>query len=162
MTQSIFFAIHMKLPDENQLMDLLKRPKYDGRGNQLHRGTVSQYAPFRKKCLTDVSLLMRSYFIRHKLDFPRIKLGQRCRFRFDWYEPDKRRDPDNVASAGRKIILDAMRATGMLPNDGVATYVEEEWSIMDSFHYAHGDTGVHVIVDIFEAGERAEKPQVAP
>lgn len=37
---------------------------------------------------------------------------------FVWYEPNKRRDPDNISSFGRKIILDALVAAGVLQNDG--------------------------------------------
>ena len=35
---------------------------------------------------------------------------------FHWYEPNKRRDKDNIASA-KKFILDALVKTGILPND---------------------------------------------
>lgn len=34
-----------------------------------------------------------------------------------WIEPDYRRDPDNIASGGFKIILDALVKKGILPND---------------------------------------------
>jgi len=33
-----------------------------------------------------------------------------------WYEPDRRRDPDNIM-AGQKFILDGLVAAGVLPND---------------------------------------------
>lgn len=33
-----------------------------------------------------------------------------------WYEPDRRRDPDNIM-AGQKFILDGMVAAGTIPND---------------------------------------------
>lgn len=38
-------------------------------------------------------------------------------YRFTWYAKDKRRDPDNIASA-QKFILDAMVAGGIIENDG--------------------------------------------
>lgn len=37
---------------------------------------------------------------------------------FRWLEPDKRRDPDNVAAGGRKLILDGLVAAGVLQGDG--------------------------------------------
>lgn len=37
---------------------------------------------------------------------------------FHWYERDKRRDPDNVAAGGRKLILDGLVAAGVLRDDG--------------------------------------------
>ncbi len=37
--------------------------------------------------------------------------------RFGWYEPDKRRDKDNIAFA-KKFVLDALQAVGTLAGDG--------------------------------------------
>ena len=37
---------------------------------------------------------------------------------FTWYEPNKKRDKDNVAGGGRKIILDALVEAGVIKNDG--------------------------------------------
>jgi len=36
---------------------------------------------------------------------------------FDWYEPDRLRDPDNICFA-RKFILDALVAKSVITNDG--------------------------------------------
>lgn len=40
-----------------------------------------------------------------------------CDFVFDWYEPNRKRDKDNIA-AGKKFILDALQELGKLQNDG--------------------------------------------
>jgi hypothetical protein len=37
---------------------------------------------------------------------------------FTWIERDKRRDPDNVAAGGRKLILDGLVTAGVLGGDG--------------------------------------------
>ena len=37
---------------------------------------------------------------------------------FGWFEPNKKRDPDNFTSAGRKLILDGLQKAGVLTNDG--------------------------------------------
>lgn len=39
-----------------------------------------------------------------------------CQVRFKWYEPNEKRDLDNVAFA-KKFILDALVEEGILPND---------------------------------------------
>ena len=39
-----------------------------------------------------------------------------CRIGFDWIEPDKRRDMDNI-SAGKKFILDALVWAGVIADD---------------------------------------------
>lgn len=44
------------------------------------------------------------------------KITSPVRLYFTWYEPTRRRDPDNVASA-KKYILDAFVRAGLLPND---------------------------------------------
>ena len=45
--------------------------------------------------------------------------------RYTWYEPNRRRDKDNVSSFGRKCIQDALVRAGVLQNDG--------WGEIDSF-----------------------------
>ena len=45
--------------------------------------------------------------------------------RYIWYEPNRRRDKDNVSSFGRKCIQDALVRAGVLKNDG--------WGEIDSF-----------------------------
>lgn len=37
---------------------------------------------------------------------------------FQWVLADRRRDPDNVAGAGQKLILDGLVAARVLPGDG--------------------------------------------
>lgn len=36
----------------------------------------------------------------------------------EWSEAGKRRDPDNIAAGGCKLILDALKAAGIIANDG--------------------------------------------
>ena len=42
---------------------------------------------------------------------------ERVRIAIAWYEPNKRRDFDNICS-GKKFILDALVKSGVIPNDG--------------------------------------------
>lgn len=37
---------------------------------------------------------------------------------YRWYEPNRKRDKDNIAAGGRKIIQDALVEAGYLRNDG--------------------------------------------
>ena len=34
-----------------------------------------------------------------------------------WYEPDLRRDPDNVTGGGTKFVMDGLVMAGVIPND---------------------------------------------
>lgn len=38
--------------------------------------------------------------------------------KYTWYEPDRRRDKDNISSFGRKVIQDGLVKAGILENDG--------------------------------------------
>lgn len=38
---------------------------------------------------------------------------------FLWIEPNYKRDPDNIASFGKKVILDALVSQKILPNDSL-------------------------------------------
>ncbi len=44
--------------------------------------------------------------------------AEKVLFRFKWLEANRMRDPDNVTSGGRKIILDGLVKGGYLGNDG--------------------------------------------
>ena len=42
----------------------------------------------------------------------------KCEINLVCYEPNARRDPDNVISGARKIVLDALQQMGVLAGDG--------------------------------------------
>lgn len=65
-----------------------------------------------------------------------------------WYEPNRRRDPDNVAGFGHKVILDALVAEGVIDNDGWANITE----IRDIFHVDKDKPRVMVILEEDFAG----------
>ena len=52
---------------------------------------------------------------------------------FDWYEPNKRRDLDNVAGTGQKWVLDGLVAADVLPDDNADHVVGIQ-------HWLHFDT----------------------
>ena len=47
-----------------------------------------------------------------------VKIDKPVYLIFNWYEKDRRRDRDNVSSFGRKVIQDALVASGVLADDG--------------------------------------------
>lgn len=50
--------------------------------------------------------------------FGRLRITRKVRMHYRWYEPDKRRDLDNVSAFGRKCIQDALVDTKVLQDDG--------------------------------------------
>ena len=50
--------------------------------------------------------------------FGRLRIESPVYMKYRWYEPNKRRDLDNVSSFGRKVIQDSLVQTRVLQNDG--------------------------------------------
>jgi len=70
---------------------------------------------------------------------------------FDWVEKDKRRDPDNVAAGGRKLILDGLVNAGVLAGDGwkhVRSW-HDRWQTVDEVIGGKGP-GVGVTIQVPE------------
>lgn len=68
--------------------------------------------------------------------------------RFAWYEPNKKRDHDNVSSFGRKVIQDALVKTRVLEDDGW-DYVT---GFTDEFYCDRKNPRIEVVIE--EAAER--------
>jgi len=68
----------------------------------------NRYAGAKQKRQTEAALLAQLC--------PRPQLSGGYHWRFTWYEADRRRDPDNIASAV-KFIFDALQAAGIIGND---------------------------------------------
>ncbi len=68
-------------------------------------------------------------FIRNQLSEERF---ERVAIRFNWFEPNRKRDPDNIAFA-KKFILDALVKEGVLKNDS-QKYIEhfEDYFYIDA------------------------------
>ena len=47
-----------------------------------------------------------------------VKINKPVEMHYCWYEPNKRRDKDNISSFGRKVIQDALVQCGVLKDDG--------------------------------------------
>lgn len=48
----------------------------------------------------------------------RLRIQGPVYMKYRWFEPDRRRDLDNISSFGRKVIQDALVETHVLRNDG--------------------------------------------
>lgn len=75
----------------------------------------------------------------------RLARVERVKLQFLWVEKNRKRDPDNVAAGGRKLVLDGLVKAGVLPGDGwehVAGWV-------DAFEANKSAPGVWItIVDV--------------
>jgi hypothetical protein len=140
------FFVQMRCPDFN---DMIAAAKVRGGKHW------SAYAQLKKQYSSDVGLLIRDFYRKEKINMPNIPKTQPVSLRFDWWEENKKRDPDNLAGGGRKIILDACCAIGLLPHDGWKLYAEDEVAIQETFHVVKPKQKVGVLVSILPAGEVA-------
>jgi len=105
-----------RLPGLNEVIEENRRNRYKG-------------AALKKNATMLVKLTAREGF-KALMDGP-------YEWRFTWYEADRRRNPDNIASAV-KFIFDGLQHQGVIRNDG--------WGQVGGIHHAFeiGTPGVRV------------------
>jgi len=82
--------------------------------NEIIRAAKSHpqaYAKMKKQWTDDI------YYIIKSAKLPPM---DKAYLKFTWYEKNRRRDPDNIAAGGRKLILDSLVMAKVLDNDGWA------------------------------------------
>lgn len=101
-------------------------------------------------------------FVRQMIRKAKLKNVRQARFEFIWIEKNKKRDKDNVSSLGRKIILDALVAEQVLPNDGWRHVVN--WA--DHFYTTDKNErkkpGVMVLIEDMQGKTLEETKQYGP
>lgn len=96
------FAIPGRFPGLNEIIDTARR----------HRMLSAKQ---KKAYTTVVMLAIRSAQACHRL--PKNAIPRPVSVFIDWFEPNARRDPDNIM-AGQKFIFDGMVNAGVLLGDG--------------------------------------------
>lgn len=96
------------------------------------RGRGNAYARLKSEWTAIVWALAKSARLRPMIS--PVRIG------FLWVEKDRRRDPDNVAGGGRKLILDGLVKAGVLKDDGAAEI--RSWT--DTFAFDKVSPGVRV------------------
>ena len=91
------FVIHGRLPGMNEYTSSQRNNKYSGAG-------------MKKKAQNTAEVYIR---------YARLKPIDRPTYiQYTFYEPNKRRDKDNIAGFAHKVIQDALVATRILKDDG--------------------------------------------
>lgn len=70
----------------------------------------------------------------------RLRIKNPVQMLYRWYEPNKRRDLDNISAFGRKVIQDALVDTRVLQDDGWR-YVK---GFQDEFYVDKGNPRIEV------------------
>ena len=79
--------------------------------SQLQRTNAFMGAKKKREDTEKIAWLIRSTLKKYSAEKPVV-------VHFAWYEPNRRRDMDNVAGYGHKVILDALVKAGALKDDG--------------------------------------------
>lgn len=80
------------------------------------------------------------WYIRSQLRGKRLQKAVRLSYR--WYEPNRKRDLDNISSYGRKVIQDALVKTRVIENDGW----KQVTGFTDDFYVNKENPRIEVIV----------------
>ena len=90
----VVFTIKGTLPTMNEIVEVSKKHHM-------------QYAKMKKDYTELVKICARGV--------PKVKKADFC---ITWYCKDKRKDPDNIAGGGTKVLMDGLIESGVMANDG--------------------------------------------
>lgn len=82
---------------------------------------------------------IRLYILR---DLKHLKIENPVELHYSFYEPNRRRDLDNISGYAHKVTQDALVASGVLKNDGWANIV----GMQDSFFVDTRNPRIEVII----------------
>lgn len=127
------FTIHGTLPGLNEYIAAERANRYQG-------------AAMKKQAEAVVLHAART--------LGKMQLTQPVHMIYRWFEPNRRRDKDNVSAFGRKVIQDALVKARVLKNDG--------WADIESFEdqFFVDKKAPRIEVQLYEAagGEEEDMP----
>ena len=123
---TVSFTIRGRLPGLNEYIDAERKNRYAG-------------AKMKKQAESVVMHAARS--------LGKWKAENQVCMTYHWYEPDRRRDKDNISGFGRKVIQDALVHCGILHNDG--------WREIKGFedHFEVDAKNPRIVIQITEVGD---------
>lgn len=98
------FFIPIRLPGMNEILKASSQVFLSNKGVR----AGNNYGSMKSRLSTKILKILLE---------EKIKPVEAATFDFTWVEPNKKRDPDNIA-AGVKVILDALVKGKIIPNDG--------------------------------------------
>jgi hypothetical protein len=100
--------VPMRLPGLNEMLDAASRSYRVSPRGERHRQR-SGYTDLKRDWGNRIKLFVRTQGV------PRIECGY---FTYLLVEPDRKRDPSNVAAGAVKLVEDALQGADVLENDG--------------------------------------------
>lgn len=123
-------------------MKLVIHGKLDGLNNYISACRTNHYKGASMKAHNEKIVMSEIYRQMRGQHFKKPVL-----MKYSWYEPNRRRDLDNVSSFGRKVIQDALVKAHVLDNDG--------WKQIKGFSDAFyvDSKNPRIEIEIIEAGK---------
>ena len=115
-------TIYGRLPGLNDMIDADRRDRRAG--NRLKQESQDT---------------IRLYILR---DLKHLKIEKPVELHYSFYEPNRRRDLDNISGYAHKVTQDALVASGVLKNDGWSNIV----GMKDSFFVDARNPRIEVIM----------------
>jgi hypothetical protein len=139
--EAFSFWVPGPLPNLN---DLLEARMKQGRAAAQHR-RWNAYTDLKRKWEKAISTAVKA---AHPPKFKSL-----VDLSFHWVERDRRRDKDNVAGGGKKLLLDSLVECGVIPGDGW------KWigNFIDEFSVDPSRPGVMVTIVPAETPEEEER-----
>lgn len=120
------------LPGMNEIIELAKKS-----GNRRGAKCWNGYAEMKKTWGEIVKLTALAQKIK--------PVSARVWIDYVWYEPNRKRDPDNVCAGGRKLILDGLVHAGVLQGDGWK-HISGHSDVFTCVRMGHGRPGVMIVI----------------
>lgn len=126
------FIIEGKLANLNDYLSAERVSIRGARGNFNTKGNV-----LKQESMHTVISYIRKYLRG-------VKITKPIKIRYTFFEPNKKRDLDNIASFAMKIIQDALVKSGVLQNDG--------WNNIYAFecNFDVDKDRPHIVVELIE------------
>ncbi len=81
----------------------------------------------------------------------RTRIQNKVKMRYKWYEPNSRRDMDNISSFGRKVIQDALVKAKIITDDGWKNIL----GFSDEFYVDKENPRIEVVIEEIEKSCKA-------
>ena len=81
----------------------------------------------------------------------RTRIKKKIKMQYKWYEPNSRRDMDNISSFGRKVIQDALVKAKIITDDGWKNIL----GFSDEFYVDKENPRIEVVIEEIEKSCKA-------
>lgn len=117
---------------------LIIKGKLDNLNDYITACRSSRYAGAELKRKNEDAVLCAIY---EQLGRTRIK--KKIKMQYKWYEPNSRRDLDNISSFGRKVIQDALVNAKIITDDGWKNII----GFSDEFYVDKENPRIEVVIE---------------